>query len=116
MHSYLVSDYHKPKVNLSKDVKVVPLQLARSDKDECPLHNCILQLDTVHIGYGLIMPDTNRDRYLDAERENFPWAAVEGYNGGCVVGRYFYEEVLFCPICRLIRQDWIDRMVAKTNF
>ncbi len=76
----------------------------------CRVHHVLLQRDSVKIQYGL--PQTNinnhfEDRYA-ALLQFFP-NSNKLIGGGCLIGANspVFEDVLFCPQCRLAEDDWL---------
>ena len=107
-HSYDALSYHKPtkKIELASEDSVKPL-FRYQLKNICKIHHCELELDTIPIIYGLLEPSEKMQGLFNAIDSIFPNAHMFAL-GGCVVREHIrYEEVLFCPVCRLHRRDWL---------
>ncbi len=80
----------------------VPLS-AKHTQTVCEVHQVKLQKDVLPISYGLMsMPDFE---YLNARKALFPHS-TQSVNGGCVVEKYRYAEVLYCEQCRKAEKQW----------
>ena len=111
-HSYDAVTYHKPIriIKLTTKDSVRPLYYYKSRTYSCKIHNCSFQLDTVPIHYGarLDEEETPKEGFLKAEESTFPNSSLSVGGGNKVSANSpTYAEVLFCPICRLHRQDWV---------
>lgn len=94
---------------LAVGVSDVPTRRVAGDNQVkiCPLHQVVLQKDTLKIAYGLVPGEACDSNRVKAAAQFFPYANSIVY-GGCVTDPDSpkTEEVLYCPKCRAVEKTW----------